>query len=1131
MNQPMIIHLYFQTLFLVMITYFLSYKDRSFNVKTRLKLHLVLLFAVLLVGVDILADYTQPGSAGWVVVSGISRNLLCPALILNWIAFVWQGKNKWVFRGMLVACGLNFSLFIASFWNGPYYYLDGKNVWQKGSLFTVPILVCALCLLVFIFVSSVQMIVNDSLEYLVVICVVAATCFAAGFEKDLMSGRMLDGVLVTGICVYYYYLGMQTYKRDALTKLLNRHNFNYDLEELQNQNCMISIIDIDNFKMINDKYGHSKGDEALVTVVRVMKSHLLRRCRLYRYGGDEFAIISIGVSTEALNVMFERINKSLEAYNYRISYGIAEHYPEREISRSVEEADSLMYRNKRRLKSETIWDDMTGLYNLRGFIDELELLKKTAWDEGKDICLLALDVEQLGEINIAYGFLEGNMIITTMAEIIKSSLDTREFAGHLGSDEFIIAFMIWPDDRKYQEEFVDKLRVGVKNSPKFDGKEYTVEVNATAHSIHVDRSISMEKCVNEALAKKQEEKEIHKKASPYYDKLDDKDFDREEEILALDIIENNKLKYALQPIVSAKDARIVAYEALMRSDTEPALSPLSILRYATRNHKSYDIERLTFFNVIERLATDKSIPSDAKIFLNSIPGYTLGDDDYEELRQKYPELLKRLVIEITEQSELNDEALTLIKNRQERDGFKIAIDDFGSGNSNTYTLLRYKPDYIKLDRLLISDIDRNTKKQYFVNSIITFAKENGMQVLAEGVETEAELKMMIRLQADLIQGYYTARPAIEPLVEIPEEIRHSVVNENIRGVVEGNKKIFTASSGWEISLVQLALDEYTGITISAPNLKIVGNTDYVADMCIKIMDGLDCRLTLKDVRLNSIDDLPCIDIGEGAQLTILLEGNCSLNNKGIRVPEGSTLMMKGGGNMIISTKAHDCYGIGCGRDEAVGNICFNHSGKLSIRVDGEQCVAIGGGKYQTGQGISATSGEFDISVAGVEAIGVGCFYGDIPIRFTDFFMNVDFRVNTGSAFGSIHGMQNVDLAHFTIDMVGSGSRLSGIGTNHESGGFVRMSSGVLRITMSGQEINLIGVKAGRMSVSADHVKMHLKGEGDKVMAVGSWDQQALLQLREAITEITINAAEPKAFGAADDSVMNVGPRPAIAINA
>lgn len=1131
MSQPTIIHLYFQVLFLVMITYFLSYKDRSFNMKTRLKLHLVLLCAVLLVGVDIFADSMETGSAGWVVVSGISRNLLCPALILMWIMFIWQGRNKWIFRGMLAVCILNFGLFLASFRGGPYYYPDRQQIWQKGTLFIVPFLVCALCLFVFLIVSSIQMLVNDTLEYLVVVCVVVATCFAAGFERQLLSGRMMDGVLVTGICVYYYYLGMQTYKRDALTKLLNRHNFNYDLEDLQNHNCRISIIDIDNFKMINDKYGHNKGDEALVTVVRVMKAHLLRRCRLYRYGGDEFAIISMGVSGEALQVMFERINKSLEEYGYRISYGIAEHYPEREISRSVEEADHLMYKNKRRLKSENIWDDMTGLYNLRGFIDELETLKKAAWEEGKDLCLLGLDVEQINNINLAYGYLEGNMIITTIAEIIKSSLEVHEFAGHLGSDEFIIAFMIQPDDTKYQEEFVDKLQVGVKNSPKFDGKEYTVAVNTTANVIRIDNSVSMEKCVNETLALKQEEKEIRKKSSPYYDKFEDKDFDREEENLALEIIANNKLKYALQPIVSAKDGNVVAYEALMRSDTEPGLSPLSLLRYATKNGKNYEIEKLTFFNVLERLATDSGIPAEAKIFVNSIPGFTLKDEDYESLRQKYPKLLKRLVIEITEQSELDDESLILIKNRQERDGFKIAIDDFGSGNSNTYTLLRYRPDFIKLDRLLIADIDRNTKKQYFVNSIITFAKENGIYVLAEGVETEAELKMMIRLKVDYIQGYYTAKPAFEPLPEIPEDIRHAVVNENIRGVIDGKKKIYTASSGWEISLVQLALDEYTGITVSSPNLKIVGNTDYVADMCIKIKDGLDCRLTLKDVRLSSVDDLPCIDIGEGAQLTIILEGNCSLNNKGIHVPEGSSLALKGGGNMMISTKAHDCYGIGCGKDETVGNISFNHSGKLKIHVDGEQCVAIGGGKYQTGQGISATSGEFEISVAGVEAIGIGSFYGDIPIRFTDFLMNIDFRVNTGSAIGSLNGMQNIDFAHFTVNIMGSGSRLSGIGSNHESGGFVRMSSGALQIIMSGQELNLVGIKDGKMSVSIDHVKMYLKGEGDKAMAIGSWDQQSFLQLREALVDIVINAAEPKAFGAMEDSVLNVGPRPAIAINA
>lgn len=1131
MTQSMMFHLYFQTLFLVMITYFLSYRDRSFNLKTRLKLHLLLLCAVLLVGVDFFADSAGAGSREWVILSGIARNVLCPMLILLWIYFVLQGKSRWFSRCILLVEVVNLGLFLIGFRSGLYYYQDPQQVWLKGSLYGMPVWLNMLCLILFLVICYMNMQAIDPLEYMVVVCVVIASCLAAGFEKWLTTGRLMDGVLVTGICVYYYYLGMQTYKRDALTKLLNRHNFNYDLEELQRQSCSITIMDIDNFKMINDKYGHSRGDEALVTVTRVIKSQLLRRCRLYRYGGDEFAIISQGVSTEALNVMLERINKRLEEYNYRISYGIAEHYPEREILATVDEADSLMYRNKRRLKSDSIWDDMTGLYNLRGFIDELENLKKFAWKSGKDICLLGVDVDQMDDINQAYGYLEGNMIIATLAEIISGLLETGEFAGHLGSDDFILAFMTEPNQTGVQEELISKLAMGVKHSPRFDGKEYTIELNTLAYPIHVEQDTVMESCVNKTLAMKRAEKESRKKADFYKNRLDDTDFDREEEALALDIIRNNRLRYALQPIVSAKDGRIVAYEALMRAEGEQPLSPLALLRYASRNNVSYEIERLTFFNVLERVSTDETIPPNVKIFINSIPGFTLTDEDYRELVEKYPYIMNRVVIEITEQSELDDDALTRIKNRQNDQRFGIAIDDFGSGNSNTYTLLRYRPDYIKLDRLLISDIDRNTKKQYFVNSIITFAKENGMQVLAEGVETEAELKMMIRLQVDLIQGYCTARPAFETIRDIPESIKHVILNENIRGVVEGKKKIYTASSGWEISLVQLALDEYTGITVSAPNMRIVGNTDCVADMCIKIKDGLECRLTLKDVCLSSIDDLPCIELGEGAQLTLLIEGNCSLNYKGIHVPEGSSLMLKGNGNMVISAKGHDCYGIGCGAEESVGSIGFNHSGKLSIRVDGEKCAAIGGGSYKSGSGIAASSGEFDITVAGVEAVGIGSFYGDIPIQFMNFLMNVEFRVNTGTAIGSVFGMQNIDLGQFAITMVGSGSRVSGIGSNNVSGGYLRMSAGALQITMSGQEIHLLGIKSGKLSVSADHAKMALRGEGDRVMAMGSWDQQSMIQMREAHLEITINASEPKAFGAMDDSVLNVGPKPAISINA
>ena len=134
------------------------------------------------------------------------------------------------------------------------------------------------------------------------------------------------------------------------------------------------------------------------------------------------------------------------------------------------------------------------------------------------------------------------------------------------------------------------------------------------------------------------------------------------------------------------------------------------------------------------------------------------EQDYQDIRMEYGDLLEQVVVEINEQSVLEDDELAMIKKRQVDDHFGVAIDDYGSGNANTYSLLRIKPQIIKLDRLLINDIDRNTKKQYFVNSIITFAKENNMEVLAEGVETKEQKMFLQAAHCDIIQGYYFAKP-------------------------------------------------------------------------------------------------------------------------------------------------------------------------------------------------------------------------------------------------------------------------------------------------------------------------------------------------------------------------------------
>ena len=139
-------------------------------------------------------------------------------------------------------------------------------------------------------------------------------------------------------------------------------------------------------------------------------------------------------------------------------------------------------------------------------------------------------------------------------------------------------------------------------------------------------------------------------------------------------------------------------------------------------------------------------------------------------------------MEYTEQSEFTDEALSKCKEDYARLGVEIALDDYGSGYSNANNLLRYTPRYVKVDHMLINDISNNAQKRHFVKSIIDYAGKNDILVLAEGVETLEELKTVIELGVDLIQGFYTGRPAADPPAQIHEDvaaqIRRSYRNRN-----------------------------------------------------------------------------------------------------------------------------------------------------------------------------------------------------------------------------------------------------------------------------------------------------------------------------------------------------------------
>ena len=163
----------------------------------------------------------------------------------------------------------------------------------------------------------------------------------------------------------------------------------------------------------------------------------------------------------------------------------------------------------------------------------------------------------------------------------------------------------------------------------------------------------------------------------------------------------------------------------------------------------------------EKLQSRGLIRKDALLFVNSIANVDLNDEDRQEYHRRYPDLLKQLVVEITEQEDLDRACLERKRNIPGFSG-SFALDDYGSGYSNELNLLELSPRYIKIDISIVRGIDTDRDKQQIVSNIVAYAHARSMQLIAEGIETEAQLRTVIGLGVDLLQGYYLSRPAAVP---------------------------------------------------------------------------------------------------------------------------------------------------------------------------------------------------------------------------------------------------------------------------------------------------------------------------------------------------------------------------------
>lgn len=220
------------------------------------------------------------------------------------------------------------------------------------------------------------------------------------------------------------------------------------------------------------------------------------------------------------------------------------------------------------------------------------------------------------------------------------------------------------------------------------------------------------------------------------------------------------LTMAYQPIVHPRTRALFGYEALMRSK-EPALpSPPAVIEAAEKLGRVHALGRQLREIVAEQM--QRAQPFEHAFFVN-LHASDLVDPLLYDTSSPLAAFARFVVLEITERASI--EGLSEVENRIQRlraMGFRIAIDDLGAGYAGLSYFARIGPDVVKIDMSLTRGIDADPLRQRVVGTLCSLSRSLHMTVVAEGIETPAELAVVTDLGVDLVQGYLTGRPGPYP---------------------------------------------------------------------------------------------------------------------------------------------------------------------------------------------------------------------------------------------------------------------------------------------------------------------------------------------------------------------------------
>ncbi len=426
---------------------------------------------------------------------------------------------------------------------------------------------------------------------------------------------------------------------------------------------------------------------------------------------------------------------------------------------------------KKDLEFASQHDELTGLVNRTLFHHKLKKLIEYSTQSNKHVAIFSIDLNLFKSINDTYGHDAGDAVLKRVAKNLLQSLRKDDIVARFGGDEFAVAIGFLKRHnhilgflKRIEDSFLEPLLYIDNNSEHHIPISLSIGITFYSKQSNDISTQNLLKQADKAMYMAKKSKRMYK----FFDSSEESSLQKKEkktQDINRAIIQNEFMLY-YQPIIDIKSNKVVAFEALLRWNhpEKGIMTPDSFLPYILDNPEIIcSLGQWIIKNVFNQFEIWIEKEYDFMISIN------ISSQEFEakkfismlkELLEQYPLVIpQKIIFEIVEgiaikDIEIKNSSLTQVKEL----GFKITLDNFGTGYSTLSSINRFGVDNIKIDKRFVMSMLKDRDDHSMVNASIQLAKVFGYKVIAEGVESREHLPVLLELGCDEAQGYGIAKP-------------------------------------------------------------------------------------------------------------------------------------------------------------------------------------------------------------------------------------------------------------------------------------------------------------------------------------------------------------------------------------